>query len=117
MTDVATQQPGKPVSRGFEDALQEEINKDLYSLRKMYEDWQNLKIPDIPKALQITIELNTEEGKPKILSINFHNATLSPRIKDDLTKKIRGWKFKSLYDGKDDPQKWPIKLTGRVTWQ
>jgi hypothetical protein len=116
MTSV-TQTLHQPASRGFEDALQGEIKKNLYSLRKMHEDWQNQKVPNIPKVLQITIELGMEKGKPKLLKVNFHNAILSPRIKDDLTKKIRDWKFESLYDGKDDPKKWPIKMSGKISWQ
>ena len=83
----------------------------------MYEDWQNLKIPDIPKVLQITVELDTEKGKPKLLKIDFHRAVLDPKIKDDLTKKIRDWKFQSLYDGENNPKKWPVKLTGKISWQ
>jgi hypothetical protein len=112
-----TQVLDEPTSSGFEDVLQGEINRNLYSLRRMYEDWQNLKIPNIPKVLQITIELGMEKGKPKLVKIDFHNPALSPKIKDDLTKKIRDWKFKSLYDGKDDPKKWPVKLTGKISWQ
>jgi len=117
MTGVKPDPPQKPDSRGYENALQEEINRDLHSLRKMYEDWQNLKLPDVPKSLQITISINSEGKAPKIMSIDFHNASLQSKIKDDLTKKIREWKFKSLFDGKDDPSKWPIKLTGRISWQ
>ena len=83
----------------------------------MYEDWQNLKISNIPKVLQITVELGTEKGKPKLLKLDLHQANISPRIKDDLNKKIKTWKFKSLYDGKNDPKKWPVKLSGKVTWQ
>lgn len=107
----------EPAKRGFEDALQGEINKDLYSLRKLHEDWQNLKLSNIPKTLQITIELGTEKSKPKILKLDFHNPSLPPKIVNDLTKKIKSWKFESLYDGKDDPDKWPIKLTGKISWQ
>jgi hypothetical protein len=114
---TAPQPIEKPDNRGYEDALQGEINKDLYSLRKMHEDWVNLKIPNIPKALQITVELNSVNGKPKILNLDLHNPSLSQKAIDDLTKKIRSWKFESLYDGKDDPQKWPIKLSGKVSWQ
>jgi hypothetical protein len=116
MTNV-TQVLDKPASGKFEDALQGEINKHLYSLRKMHEDWQNLKVPNIPRALQITIELDMEKGRPKLLKADFHNAALAARIRDDLTKKIKEWKFESLYDGKDDPRKWPIKLTGKISWQ
>jgi len=112
-----TQVLDEPTSGGVEDALQGEINRNLYSLRRMHEDWQNLKIPNIPKVLQITIELGMEKGKPKLLKIDFHNPALPPKIKDDLTKKIRDWEFKSLYDGKDDPEKWPVKLTGKISWQ
>ncbi len=117
MTNVKTEAPPKPADTGYENALQDEINKDLHSLRRMYEDWQNLKLPDIPKSLQITISLDSDKGNPKILSIDFHNASLHSQIKDDLTKKIKEWKFKSLFDGKNDPTKWPIKLTGKISWQ
>ena len=117
MTSVTPHLDEEPSQSGFDDALQGEINRNLYSLRKVYEDWQNLKVSNIPKALRITIELGMEKDKPKLLKVNFHSATLSPRIKDDLTKKIKEWEFKSLYDGKDDPEKWPIKLTGRISWQ
>jgi len=122
-TDVArnlttkTEVLDKPVSEIYTDALQGEINKNLHSLRKMYEDWQNLKIPSIPKALQITIELGDEEGKPKLLKIDLHNTALADRIKNDLMEKIKEWKFESLYDGKDDPEKWPVKLSGKISWQ
>lgn len=116
MTSV-TQTLNEPASTGFEDALQGEINKNLYSLRKMHEDWRNRKIPNIPKALQITIELGMEKGKPKLLNVDFHNPALPSTIKNDLNEKIKEWKFESLYDGKDDPEKWPIKLSGKVSWQ
>lgn len=106
-----------PKKRTFEDALQAEINKNLHVLRKMYEDWQNLKIPNIPKVLQITVELGKEKGKPKLIKLDLHQSNISARIKDDLTEKIRTWKFKSLFDGKKDPEKWPVKLTGKVSWQ
>ncbi len=107
----------KPEKRGFENALQDEINKNLQVLRKMYEDWQNARVPKIAKVLQITIELGTEKGVPKLLKVDLHQASVSPRIKDDLTNKIKTWKFKSLYDGKNDPEKWPIKLSGKIAWQ
>ena len=107
----------KPEERVFEDALQGEIIRNLNGLRKMHEDWQNLSIPDIPKALQITIELGLEKGKLKLLKLDLHKTGISPKIKDDLTKKIKTSKFKSLFDGKDDPKKWPIKLTGKISWQ
>ena len=107
----------EPTTQGFEDALQGEINKNLHSLRKIHEDWKNLKLPNVPKVLQITIELDTEKGKPKLIKADFHNPSLSSRISDDLTKKIREWKFESLFDGKDDPKKWPIKLSGKISWQ
>lgn len=107
----------EPANRGYENALQGEINKDLYSLRKIHEDWVNLNIPNIPKALQITVELDTVNNRPKILKVDFHNPSLSQKIVDDLTSKIRSWKFESLFDGKDDPQKWPIKLSGKISWQ
>jgi hypothetical protein len=105
----------KANDRDYGDALQEEINRDLHSLRKLYEDWQNTKLPNIPKALQITVVL--ESGGPKVSSIDFHNASLTPKIKDDLTKRIKSWQFKSLSDGKDDPTSWPVKLNGRISWQ
>jgi hypothetical protein len=107
----------RPVEQGFEGVLQGEINKNVHGLRKMHEDWQNAKIPNVPKALQITVELGAEGGKPKLLKLDLHNPSLSSRIKDDLTKKIKTWKFESLFDGKDDPKKWPIKLTGKISWQ
>jgi hypothetical protein len=113
----ATQVLEEPSRPGFEDALQGEINRNLHSLRKVYEDWQNLKVPNIPKVLQITIELGMEKGKPKLQKLNFHNAALSPRIRNDLTEEIKDWKFKSLYDGKDDPEKWPVRLSGKISWQ
>ena len=103
--------------RTFGDALQAEINKNLHSLRKMYEDWENSKVPNIPKALQITIELGSENGKPKLIKLNLHQAKVSARIRDDLTTKIKTWKFESLFDGKNDPDKWPIKLSGKISWQ
>jgi len=106
-----------PEKRSFENALQDEIIKNLNVLRKMYEDWQNLKISNIPKVLQITIELGTENGKPKLMKLDLHQSNISARIKDDLTKKIKTWKFKSLFDGKNDPKKWPVKLSGKVSWQ
>jgi len=112
-----TQALKEPEATGFGNALQGEINKNLHTLRKIYEDWQNLKIPNIPKVLQITIELGQEKGKPKLLKADFHNEKLAARIVDDLTKKIKTWKFESLYDGKDDPEKWPIKLNGKISWQ
>ncbi|MEK7397446.1 MAG: hypothetical protein AAB116_10975 [Candidatus Poribacteria bacterium] len=105
----------KANDRDYGDALQEEINRDLHSLRKLYEDWQNTKLLNIPKALQITVVL--ESGGPKVSSIDFHNASLSPKIKDDLTRRIKSWQFKSLSDGKDDPTSWPVKLNGRISWQ
>jgi hypothetical protein len=107
----------KANDRDYGDALQEEINRDLHSLRKLYEDWQNTKQPNIPKALQITVVLNTESSGPKVSSIDFHDASLSPKIKDDLTRRIKSWQFKSLSDGKDDPTSWPVKLNGRISWQ
>jgi hypothetical protein len=113
----ATEALGEPKSTGYENALQGEINKNLHTLRKIHEDWQNLKIPNIPRVLQITIELGQEKGKPKLLKADFHNTKLAPRIVNDLTKKIKDWKFESLYDGKDDPEKWPIKLNGKISWQ
>ena len=117
MNNARTAPSEKPNDRDYSDALQEEINKDLHSLRKLYEDWQNSKIPDIPKTMQITVALNMEGGEAKVSSIDFHNTALSSRIKDDLTKRIKIWKFKSLYDGKDDPSKWPLKLNGKISWQ
>jgi len=108
---------GKPEESDLEDVLQSEINRNLHGLRKMYEDWQNLKIPDIPKVLQITVELGAEKGKPKLLKVDLHKSGISSRIKDDLTKKIKTWEFKSLFDGEDDPKKWPIKLSGKISWQ
>ena len=117
MNNAKTATPDKSDSHDYSDALQEEINRDLHSLRKLYEDWQNSKIPDIPKALQITLVLNKEGGEPKVSSIDLHNNALSSRIKDDLTKRIKSWKFKSLNDGKDDPSKWPVSLNGRISWQ
>ena len=107
----------KPEKRAFGDALQNEINRNLNGLRKMHEDWQNLKIPNVPKALQITVELDAENGKPKLLKLDLHNANIPSRIRDDLTKKVEKWKFKSLFDGKNDPKKWPIKLAGKISWQ
>ena len=107
----------EPEKSSFGDALQSEINKNLHVLRKMYEDWQNARLPKIPKVLQITIELGTENGKPKLLKLDLHQASVSPRIRDDLTSKIKTWKFESLYDGKNDPEKWPIKLSGKISWQ
>ena len=107
----------KPADRGYENALQLEINKNLYSLRKVHEDWNNLDIPNIPKALQITIEMNGARGKPQILNIDFHNPSLDSKVVNDLTSKIKSWKFESLFDGKNDPEKWPIKLSGKVSWQ
>ena len=107
----------RPEERVFEDALQGDIIRNLNGLRKMHEDWQNRNIPDIPKVLQITIELGLEKGKPKLLKLDLHKTGISSKIKDDLTKKIKTWKFKSLFDGKDDPKKWPIKLTGKISWQ
>ena len=107
----------EPASEGFDDVLAGEINKHMHTLRKMHEDWQNLKVPKIPKVLQITIELDTEKGKPKLIKADFHNPALAARITNDLTKKIKEWKFESLYDGKDDPKKWPIKLRGKISWQ
>jgi hypothetical protein len=117
MNNAKTATPDKSDSHDYSDALQEEINRDLHSLRKLYEDWQNSKIPDIPKALQITLVLNKKGGEPKVSSIDLHNNALSSRIKDDLTKRIKSWKFKSLNDGKDDPSKWPVSLNGRISWQ
>ncbi len=116
MTTVR-QSVSEPVERSFEGVLQDEINKNLQSLRKLHEDWQNLKLPNIPKVLQITIELGTENGKPKLMKVDLHNTAISSRIKDDLTRMIKNWKFISLYDGKDDPEKWPVKLSGKISWQ
>ena len=113
----ADQTIDKPEKRAFEDALQGEIIRNLHGLRKMHEDWQNLSIPAVPKVLQITVELGLEKGKLKLLKLDLHKTSISSRIKDDLTKKIKTWKFKSLFDGKDDPKKWPIKLTGKISWQ
>jgi len=117
MNDARNTTPNKTDDRDYSDALQEEINRDLNSLRKLYEDWQNSKIPDIPKAMQITVVLNKEGKEARVSSIDFHSASLSSKIKDDLTKRIKIWKFKSLYDGKDDPTKWPLKLNGKISWQ
>ena len=75
----------------------------------MYEDWENSKVPNIPKALQITIELGSENGKPKLIKLNLHQAKVSARIRDDLTTKIKTWKFESLFDGQNDPDKWVIR--------
>ena len=83
----------------------------------MHEDWQNRKIPGIPKTLQLTVDLDLQKGKVKLLKVDFHNPSLPAEIKSDLTERIRGWKFRSLYDGKDDPQKWPIRLAGKISWQ
>jgi hypothetical protein len=109
--------PEKTDNRDFGDALQEEINKDLHSLRQLHEDWQNSNIAGIPKALQITVVLNKSGSGLTVSSIDFHSKGLSPKISDDLTKRIKTWKFKSLSDGKDDPTTWPVKLNGRITWQ
>lgn len=117
MNNARANSTDKKDDRDYGDALQEEINKDLNSLRKLYEDWQNSKIPDIPKTMQITVALNMEGGATRVSSIDFHNAALSSKIKDDLTKRIKSWKFKSLSDGKDDPTKWPLKLNGKISWQ
>jgi hypothetical protein len=117
MSNARTNPTDKTNDRDYGDALQEEINKDLNSLRKLYEDWQNSKIPDIPKTMQITVALNMESKEARVSSIDFHNAALSSKIRDDLTKRIKSWKFKSLYDGKDDPTKWPLKLNGKISWQ
>ena len=106
-----------PEERSFGDALEDEINKHLQVLRRMYEDWQNARVPKIAKVLQITIERGEEKGGPKLLKVDLHQASVSPRIKDDLTKEIKTWEFKSLYDGKDDPEKCPIKLSGKISWQ
>ncbi len=94
----------KPEERAFGDALQGEINRNLHGLRKMYEDWQNLNIPGIPKVLQITVELGLEKGELKLQKLELHKADISSKIKNDLTRKIETWKFKSLYDKKDDPK-------------
>jgi hypothetical protein len=67
--------------------------------------------------LQITIELGSEKGKPKLMKLNLHQAKVSSRIRDDLTSKIKTWKFASLFDGRNDPDKWPIKLSGKISWQ
>jgi hypothetical protein len=107
----------EPSNTGFENALENEILKDVQNLRKMYENWQNRKIPNVPKALQITVELDTEKGKPKLLKTIFHNPKLAPEVEKDLNDRIKEWKFESLYDGKDDPKEWPIKLTGKISWQ
>lgn len=117
MGNLQTEPPRTPEPKGYQSALQDEINRDLHSLRKMYEDWQNLKLPDIPKSLQITVTIDSDNNSAKILSIDFHYDSLPQKIKDDLTKKIKEWKFRSLFDGKDDPTSWPIKLTGRISWQ
>lgn len=114
---TAPQPIEKPANRGYENALQLEINKNLYSLRKMHEDWTNLEIPNIPKALQITIDLDGKNGKASILKLDFHNPSLENKVVNDLTSKIKSWKFDSLFDGKNDPEKWPIKLSGKVSWQ
>lgn len=104
----------KTPERNYGDALQDEINRDVHALRKLYEDWQNAKLPNIPKTLQITVIL---DSGPKVSSIDFHDASLNARIKDDLTKRIRSWQFKSLSDGVNDPTSWPVKLNGRISWQ
>ncbi len=83
----------------------------------MHEDWKNLDIPNIPKALQITIEVDGRSGKPSISKLDFHNPSLESRVVSDLTSKIKSWKFESLFDGKSDPEKWPIRLSGKVSWQ
>ncbi len=71
-----------PEERSFGDALEDEINKHLQVLRRMYEDWQNARVPKIAKVLQITIELGKEKGEPKLLKVDLHQASVSPRIKD-----------------------------------
>lgn len=109
--------PKKDDKRNFGDVLQDEINRDLNTLRKLHEDWNNSKVAGIPKALQITVVLNKSGSKLSVSSIDFHNSSLSSRVTDDLTKRIKTWKFKSLIDGKDDPTSWPVKLNGRVSWQ
>ena len=114
---ASTEPIKKPASRGYESALQGEINRHLHTLRRMHEDWQNRKIPGIPKTLQLTVDLDLQKGKVKLLKVDFHNPSLPAEIKSDLTERIRGWKFRSLYDGKDDPQKWPIRLAGKISWQ
>jgi len=107
----------EPVSSEFDDELRAEIEKHMLTLRKMHEDWNHRKIPNVPRVLQITLELDTEKGKPKLLKADFHNSALSTIIRDALIEKIKTWKFESLYDGKDDPKKWPIKLSGKISWQ
>jgi hypothetical protein len=107
----------RPESRGFDDDLVKEISKHMVSLRKMHEDWHNRKLANIPKVLQITLDLDMEKGKPKLLKADFHNSALSPVIVKNLTDEIKSWKFESLYDGQDDPKKWPIKLAGKISWQ
>lgn len=104
----------KTPERNYGDALQDEINRDVHALRKLYEDWQNAKLPNIPKTLQITVVL---DSGPKVSSIDFHDASLNARIRDDLTRRIKSWQFKSLSDGVNDPTSWPIKLNGRISWQ
>ncbi|HGJ65125.1 TPA: hypothetical protein ENS27_07015 [bacterium] len=108
--------PKKEDNRNFGEVLQEEINKDLHSLRKLYEDWNNSKLSDIPKALQITVVVNKSGNQVTVSSIDFHTK-LNSRISDDLTKRIKSWKFASLNDGKDDPTEWPVKMNGRISWQ
>lgn len=117
ISNLQPEAPKTPEPKGYQSALQDEINRDLHSLRKMYEDWQNLKLPEIPKSLQITVTIDSDNGSAKILSIDLHSNSLPQRIKDDLTRKIKGWKFRSLFDGKDDPKSWPVILTGRISWQ
>jgi len=107
----------KTPERNYGDALQDEINRDIHALRKLYEDWQNAKLPNIPKTLQITVVLDSSSSGPKVSSIDFHDASLNARVKDDLTKRIRSWQFKSLSDGINDPTSWPVKLSGRISWQ
>lgn len=116
MTGIA-QDIKEPVSSEFDDELRAEIEKHMLTLRKMHEDWNHRKIPNVPKVLQITLELDTEKGKPKLLKADFHNSALSTIIRDALIEKIKTWKFESLYDGKDDPKKWPIKMSGKISWQ
>lgn len=117
MTGPKVAAPKKADNRDFGDVLQEEINRDLHSLRRLYEDWQNTNVPDIPKALQITVVVNKSGSALNVSSIDFHNSSLSAKIRDDLTKRIKMWKFKSLADGKDDPTTWPVKMNGRISWQ
>lgn len=79
---AAKQAIEKPEERGFTDAFQSEINKNLHDLRKIHENWQNSKLSNIPRVLQITIELKLEKGKPKLQKLELHKSDLSSRIKD-----------------------------------